>query len=154
MVLLLLDYQLQHLIALLKGPCSLLSPICLSLVKFDDCAGNEAVVLRSSDPLFGVRTDGSIFATGEVNLDEPIQFKLTAQGPHAHFWETVVQLALIAPPPVPQKENEVRCLPHSYAPRQLYASVYQPVLLIQAFPVRNEVKTSRGFQKDIAAAHG
>lgn len=79
----------------------------MSPVKFDDCAGNVAVALRSADPLFGVRTDGSIFATGEANLDEPVQFKLTAQDSRARVWETVVQLALIDPPPAPQRENEV-----------------------------------------------
>uniref|UniRef100_A0A3P8T4F0 Cadherin-4 n=1 Tax=Amphiprion percula TaxID=161767 RepID=A0A3P8T4F0_AMPPE len=70
-----------------------------STVKFDDCMGNEAVVFQSSDPIFSVRTDGSIFAQGEgASLDEPVQFKVTASGPHTHVWETVVQLALIDPP--------------------------------------------------------
>lgn len=103
------------------------------------------MVLRTSDPLFGVRTDGSIFAAGEANLDAPVQFKLTAEGPHAHVWETVVQLALIDPPPAPQKENEVSCVLHRRAHRQIYAPLYRPVLLIQAFPAWNEVKTSWGF---------
>lgn len=86
-----------------------------SLVNFDDCAGNEAVVLRSSDPLFGVRPDGSIFATGEASLDEPVQFKVTAEGPRALSWETVVQLAPVDPPPVPQEENEVSYIVHARA---------------------------------------
>lgn len=119
--------------------------MCLSPVTFNDCGGKEAVVLRTSDPLFGVRTDGSIFAAGEANLDAPVQFKLTAEGPHAHVWETVVQLALIDPPPAPQKENEVSCVLHRRAHRQIYAPLYRPVLLIQAFPAWNEVKTSWGF---------
>lgn len=112
---------------------------------FEDCAGNEAVVLHSSDPLFGVRTDGSIYAAEDANLDEPVQFKLTAEGPRAHVWETVVQLALVDPPPAPQKENEVSCILHPRAHRQSYAPVYAPGLPIQAFPLWNEVKTSRGF---------
>ena len=70
--------------------------------------GNEAVVFQSSDPIFSVRTDGSIFARGErASLDEPVQFKLTASGPHTHVWETVVQLALIDLPSPQQNENEV-----------------------------------------------
>lgn len=82
--------------------------ILLSTVKFDDCMGNEAVVFQSSDPIFSVRTDGSIFAKGEgASLDGPVQFKLTANGPHTHVWETVVQLALIDPPSPQQNENEV-----------------------------------------------
>jgi len=77
-------------------------------VEFDDCVENEAVVFQSSDPDFSVRTDGSIFARGEgAGLDEPVQFKLTASGQHAHVWETVVQLALIDPPSRLQNGNEV-----------------------------------------------
>lgn len=107
---------------MLKGLTSI-SPVCLSLVTFDDCAGNEAVVLRSSDPLFGVRTDGSIFAAEEANLDEPVQFKLTAEGARAHVWQTVVQLALIDPPPAPQKENEVSCIVCTCAHIQIYSFI-------------------------------
>ncbi|XP_015235652.1 PREDICTED: cadherin-4-like [Cyprinodon variegatus] len=56
--------------------------------------GNEAVVFQSSDPVFSVRTDGSIFAKGEgASLDEPVQFKVTAHGSHRNVWDTVVQLA-------------------------------------------------------------
>lgn len=63
-------------------------------MKFDDCMGNEAVVFQSSDPVFSVRTDGSIFAKGEgASLDEPVQFKVTAHGSHRNVWDTVVQLA-------------------------------------------------------------
>ncbi|XP_039655771.1 cadherin-4-like [Perca fluviatilis] len=77
-------------------------------VKFSDCMGNEAVVFQSSDPFFSVQTDGSIFAQGDgASLDEPVQFKLTASGPHTHVWETVVQLALIDSPSPQENENEV-----------------------------------------------
>lgn len=70
--------------------------------------GNEAVVFHSSDPVFSVRTDGFIFAQREgASLDEPVQFKLTASGPHTNVWETVVQLALIDLPSPQQNENEV-----------------------------------------------
>lgn len=70
--------------------------------------GNEAVTLQSSDPNFNVRTDGSIFAReGGVNLDKPIQFKLTASGPQKQIWETVVQLALSDPRSFQQNEYEV-----------------------------------------------
>ncbi|KAA8590846.1 hypothetical protein FQN60_001789, partial [Etheostoma spectabile] len=76
-------------------------------VTFNDCMGNEAVVFQSSDPFFSVQTDGSIFAQGEgASLDKPVQFKLTASGPHTHVWETVVQLALIDSPSPQQNENE------------------------------------------------
>ncbi|KAF1390269.1 hypothetical protein PFLUV_G00056320 [Perca fluviatilis] len=69
--------------------------------------GNEAVVFQSSDPFFSVQTDGSIFAQGDgASLDEPVQFKLTASGPHTHVWETVVQLALIDSPSPQENENE------------------------------------------------
>lgn len=88
------------------------------------------MVLRSSHPLFGVRTDGSIFAAGEASLDEPVQFKLTAEGPRAHVWETVVQLALIDPPPAPQKENEVSSILHTRSHRQIFAPVYRPLPLV------------------------
>lgn len=68
-------------------------------VKFDDCMGNQEVALESSDPVFSVRPDGSVFAkAGEASLDEPAQFKVTARGPHTHVWQTVVQVALIEPP--------------------------------------------------------
>ncbi|AWP10259.1 putative cadherin-4-like, partial [Scophthalmus maximus] len=80
------------------------------LVKFDDCAGNEAVVFRSSDPVFGVRADGSVFARAEgaAGLDEPVQFKVTASGPRTRTaWETEVQLALIDPPSPRRHQNEV-----------------------------------------------
>ncbi|XP_077942446.1 cadherin-4-like isoform X2 [Gasterosteus aculeatus] len=77
-------------------------------VEFDDCAGNDAVVFRSSDPNFGARADGSIFARAEgAGLDRPVQFKLTASGPHTGSWETVVQLALIEPPSLRLHGNEV-----------------------------------------------
>lgn len=80
----------------------------MSTVKFDDCMGNEAVVFRSSDPIFSVRTDGSIYAQEEgASLDEPVQFKLTAGGPTTRVWETVIQLALIDPLLPQQNENEV-----------------------------------------------
>lgn len=70
--------------------------------------GNEEVVFESSNPRFGVRTDGSIFATGEGDtLAEPVQFKVTASGPHTHVWKTVIQLAPIDPPSPQRHENEV-----------------------------------------------
>uniref|UniRef100_A0A7N9AQ08 Cadherin-4 n=1 Tax=Mastacembelus armatus TaxID=205130 RepID=A0A7N9AQ08_9TELE len=77
-------------------------------VKFDDCNGNQAVVFQSSDPIFSVRTDGSIFTQGgDASLEKPVQFKLTASGPHKHVWETVVQLAITDPPSPQQNEDEV-----------------------------------------------
>lgn len=104
------------------------------------------MVLRSSEPVFGVRTDGSIFAAEEANLDEPVQFKVTAEGPRARVWETVVQLALIDPPPAPQKENEVSCITHT---RTRTHTDIRPSLSSCSpdsgfFQVWNEVKTSRG----------
>lgn len=69
-------------------------------VKFDDCMGNEEVALESSDPVFSVRADGSVFAKASRAslLDVPAQFKVTARGPHTHVWQTVVQVALTEPP--------------------------------------------------------
>ncbi|XP_056130216.1 cadherin-4-like [Lampris incognitus] len=77
-------------------------------VKFDDCMGNDGVVFESTDPSFSVRPDGSVFAKRyRATLEEPVQFKLTASGPHTHVWETVVQLALTDPLTSQQKTNEV-----------------------------------------------
>lgn len=88
--------------------CHFVLSLLSSTVKFDDCMGNEEVVFESSEPGFGVRTDGSIFAQGEPTaLEEPVQFKLTASGPHTHVWKTVIQLALIDPPSLQPNENEV-----------------------------------------------
>lgn len=68
-------------------------------VKFDDCTGNEGVAFESSDPVFSVRPDGSVFAKASgASLDEAAQFKVTARGPHTHVWQTVVQVALTEPP--------------------------------------------------------
>lgn len=68
-------------------------------VKFDDCMGNEEVGFESSDPVFGVTADGSVFAkAGGSSLDQPALFKVTARGPHTHVWQTVVQVALTEPP--------------------------------------------------------
>lgn len=76
-------------------------------MRFEDCGGNEAVVFQSSDPDFGVRRDGSVFAQVDgASLQEPVQFKLTAHGPGTRTWETVVQLALVDPPSPQQSENE------------------------------------------------
>lgn len=70
--------------------------------------GNEAVIFQSSDPNFSVRTDGSVVAQGELtSLDNPVQFTLTASGPHKQVWETVVQLAVSDPPSSQQNDNEV-----------------------------------------------
>lgn len=80
----------------------------MSTVKFDDCVGNNSVVFQSSDPVFGVRTDGSIFAQEEVaSLHEPVQFKVTASGPQAEVWETVIQLTATDLTSLGQNENEV-----------------------------------------------
>ncbi|CAL8367566.1 unnamed protein product [Lota lota] len=90
----------------------------IPMLKFDDCMGNEGLTFQSSEPAFGVRTDGSIFTRQDkTSLVEPVQFKLTASGPNTHVWETVVQLALIDPPTPREKGNEeeemeeVRALP-------------------------------------------
>ncbi|XP_027860257.1 cadherin-4-like [Xiphophorus couchianus] len=84
------------------------TPVSPQKVKFDDCMGNEAVVFQSTDPVFNVRTDGSIFAKGQgASLDETVQFKVTARGPHTNVWETVVQLTLIDLSSSGQNENEV-----------------------------------------------
>ncbi|XP_056442886.1 cadherin-4-like [Gadus chalcogrammus] len=77
-------------------------------VRFDDCMGNEGLTFQSSEPAFGVRTDGSIFIRQDgTSLVEPVQFKLTARGPNTHVWETVLQLAPIDPPEPREGGNEV-----------------------------------------------
>ncbi|GLD50005.1 cadherin-4-like protein, partial [Lates japonicus] len=116
-------------------------------MKFDDCMGNEAVVFRSSDPVFSVRTDGSIFAQGEgASLDEPVQFKLTASGPHTHVWETVVQLALIDPPSPQQNENEVMMEEGKVAERKERKDVFQappPVIMFSG----SGLNSSKGLRR-------
>lgn len=108
--------------------------ILFSTVKFDDCMGNEDVVFKSSDPIFSVRTDGSIFAQGEgASLDEPVQFKLTASGPHTHVWETVLQLALMDPPFPQQNENEVSYTLTAHDDRQTQISCFKFQLSSQSF---------------------
>lgn len=97
--------------------------------------GNEAVAFQSSDPSFSVRTDGSIFAQREgASLDEPVQFKLTASGPHTHVWETVVQLALIDLPSPQQNENEVSYAlteyEHRHSNNMLQVSIIIPEFLL------------------------
>lgn len=80
----------------------------LSTVTFDDCMGNKAVVFQSSDPSFGVRTDGSIFAREEsASIDNPVQFRVSAHGLDSQVWETVVQLSLNDPPSLQSNGNEV-----------------------------------------------
>ncbi|XP_019746868.1 cadherin-4 [Hippocampus comes] len=102
-------------------------------VNFDDCMGNKAVVFKSSDPNFSVRTDGSIFAQAEgASLAEPIQFKLTASGPHSHLWKTVIQLALIDPPAPQQNEHEVKTKEATVAERKEKKEAFQappPVIM-------------------------
>lgn len=106
----------------------------MSPVKFDDCMGNEGVVFQSSNPLFGVRTDGSIFAQREgANLDEPVQLKLTASGPHTHVWETMVQLAPIDLPSSQQTENEVSFRFYELEHRHTEISCFKFQLSFQSF---------------------
>lgn len=90
-------------------------------MKFDDCMGNEAVVFQSNDPVFSVRTDGSVFARGDgASLDEPVEFKLTASGPYTHVWETVVQLALTDLASPGRNENEVSYTQKCHASNSTY----------------------------------
>ncbi|KAF4077886.1 hypothetical protein AMELA_G00193170 [Ameiurus melas] len=62
--------------------------------RFDDCLGNAAVRLDSSDPRFRIERDGSVYAQRDViTLNTPINFKVTAHATDdAHTWETVVRL--------------------------------------------------------------
>lgn len=140
-----------------------LSTLFVSTVRFDDCMGNEAVVFQSTDPIFSVRTDGSIFAKGEgASLDEPVQFKLTANGPHTQVWETVVQLALIDPPPLQRHENEVsytlRCTVKHHALNFNRLPIPWVWFGLVVVTVRNQVKTPRGLErlalKEVAVPHG
>ncbi|XP_053338370.1 cadherin-4-like [Clarias gariepinus] len=65
-------------------------------VDFDDCLGNRAVRLDSSDPRFRVETDGSVYTQTDVfTLKTPITFRVTAHSAdQTHTWETIVQLKL------------------------------------------------------------
>lgn len=59
----------------------------------------------SSNPSFGVRADGSVYARREVSgqsLSGPVQFRVTARdAPNTQAWETTVKLALAEQPPLP-----------------------------------------------------
>ncbi|XP_049327617.1 cadherin-4 isoform X2 [Astyanax mexicanus] len=88
-------------------------------VKFEVCHLTERISFESSDPKFGIRPDGSLYAQREVtNLSEPIQFMVTAQGSKdTHIWETTVKLALAGhtlPPPMSQMVGEAAFHPRSH----------------------------------------
>ncbi|XP_077404325.1 cadherin-4-like isoform X1 [Vanacampus margaritifer] len=120
-------------------------------VTFDDCMGNKEVVFESSDPNFSVRTDGSVFAQGEkATLDEPVQFKLTASGPHSHVWKTVVQLALIEPPSPQRNENEVTTKDGKFAERKEKKEAFQapPPVIMFSGTGRNTSKGLRRQKRD------
>ncbi|XP_077368826.1 cadherin-4-like [Festucalex cinctus] len=120
-------------------------------VKFDDCMGNKDVVFESSDPNFSVRTDGSVFAQGEsATLDEPVQFKLTASGPHSHVWKTVIQLALIDPPSPQRNENEVTTKEGKVAERKEKKEAFQapPPVIMFSGTSRNTSKGLRRQKRD------
>ncbi|XP_029579438.1 cadherin-4-like [Salmo trutta] len=75
-------------------------------VSFDDCMANEGVVFQSSDPRFSIGADGSIYTQREVtSLTAPVQFTVTASGPHV--WETTVKLALMGQPTPSPPGNQV-----------------------------------------------
>lgn len=120
-------------------------------VKFDDCVGNDGVVFQSSDPVFSVRTDGSIFAQKEVaSLLEPVQFKVAARGQHEKVWETVIQLAVIDLPSPGHNENEVSYTQKyhaSYFDYHLRGSFSHPIFSsgLEILTAQNQVKTPRGF---------
>ena len=69
-------------------------------MKFEDCQRSREVGFISSDPNFGVRPDGSVYAEQELgNLSEPVEFMVTARALHdPHIWETTVKLALAGHP--------------------------------------------------------
>ncbi|KAM7423267.1 hypothetical protein PAMA_011017 [Pampus argenteus] len=64
-------------------------------MKFEYCQHSREVDFVSSDPNFGVRPDGMVYAEQELaNLSEPVQFMVTARALHdPHIWETTVKLA-------------------------------------------------------------
>lgn len=96
-------------------------------MKFDDCMGNEEVAFESSDPVFSVRADGSVFAkAGGASLDEPAQFKVTARGPHTHVWQTVVQVALTEPASSQVSQNT--------SPRELTNHTLTLIYITPEFP--------------------
>ncbi|XP_048096739.1 cadherin-4-like [Alosa alosa] len=74
-------------------------------VKFERCLRNVSVDMASSDPSFGVKDDGSVYAQREVSglsLSEPVQFRVTARDdPNAQAWETTVKLTLANESPSP-----------------------------------------------------
>ncbi|XP_037101585.1 cadherin-4-like [Syngnathus acus] len=120
-------------------------------VKFDDCAGNKAVIFESGDPNFSVRTDGSIFAQGDgAAMDEPVQFKLTASGPHSHVWKTVIQLAPIDAASPQQNENEVTTKEEKVAEKKEKKEAFQapPPVIMFSGTGRNSSKGLRRQKRD------
>ncbi|KAM9431323.1 cadherin-4-like isoform 2-T2 [Salvelinus alpinus] len=78
-------------------------------VRFDDCMENEGVVFQSGDARFSVGTDGSIYTQREVaGLSGPVQFTVTASGPHTHVWETTVKLAPMGQATPSPPGNQIR----------------------------------------------
>ncbi|KAM8862525.1 cadherin-4-like isoform 2-T2 [Spinachia spinachia] len=93
------EWALQHLIKrnngerASKGPCrpgfySLLSSRDVlqgrgtRKVELEDCAGNEAAALQSSDPNFSARAGASILAPAQgARRDQPVRFAVGAGGP-------------------------------------------------------------------------
>lgn len=157
--------EIQSVVAELKYSVARLSDrfflsVASHTVKFDDCMGNQEVAFESSDPVFSVRADGSVFAkAGGGSLDQPARFKVTARGPRTHVWQTVVQVALTEPPS-PQV-SQTRPRQHTshtlvwFMWRSELPSILTDFILFILFffwwfavlitPVRNQVKAPQGF---------
>lgn len=71
-----------------------------STVKFEDCQRGREMGFVTNDPSFSVGPDGTVYTEQDVsNLSEPVQFMVTAKGPHdPRVWETTVKLALAGHP--------------------------------------------------------
>ncbi|KAB5536887.1 hypothetical protein PHYPO_G00112480 [Pangasianodon hypophthalmus] len=65
-------------------------------VNFEACHVNERISFESSDPKFSIHPDGSLYTEQDVmNLSEPIQFVVTAQGSKdTQIWKTIVKLVI------------------------------------------------------------
>ncbi|XP_062316496.1 LOW QUALITY PROTEIN: cadherin-4-like [Osmerus eperlanus] len=112
-------------------------------VKFDDCMGSDGVFFQSSDPSFGVRADGSIYAQRQdASLTEPVQFKVTARGPNTHVWETVIQLALIDQSAAPPHGNEIVGEKERLPDRKEYRQEFQAPPSIIMFPGQRQASSN------------
>lgn len=93
--------------------CSSPLPLFPRLVEFDDCASNQDIRYRSSDPDFKVGSNGTLYATHTLHVPtDQVKFIVTARNVKTQEkWETVVKLHVKAPGSSIHNDNKVFALP-------------------------------------------